>query len=146
MDSIDLRVRYQLGEYKQLVVEFKPRSSTNKAAADRFNSSPFWTHPVVVRVALILIVTPVFFYKTWRVGECRFVVDRQGITRSGDGHVAKYSWDEVTHVHRLSCAYLIELEEGAMPLPYRVFTEEQRAAFEALVPTERLWTPARGSA
>ena len=45
--SLELEVGYRLGEYKQLVVEFRPRSKSNCAGEDRFNLSPLWTHPLM---------------------------------------------------------------------------------------------------
>lgn len=41
-------------------------------------------------------------------------------------------------MHRLSSAYLLELESGAMPLPFRVMDESQRQRFEALLPAGKL--------
>jgi hypothetical protein len=134
MDTLDLHVRYRLHEYKELVIEFRPRSAGNGGGNRPLSASSVLEHPLITRLAVALIAPPVFLYKSWRVGKCRFVVSSIGVTRSGAGHEATYRWEEVMHLHRLSSAYMIELEEGALPLPYRVFAADQRQAFESLLP------------
>jgi hypothetical protein len=73
-----------------------------------------------------------FLYKKLRVGACTFEFNTEGFKRTSRGHEMKVQWSEVAAVHQLSQAYVIELEEGAIPVPYRVFSLQERASFEAL--------------
>lgn len=134
MDSVELHIRYQLREYKQIVLEFRPRSTGNSGGTGCAEASSKREQALLTRLAVALIAPPAFFFKSWRVGRCTFVVDSDGVTRSGANHKATYRWDEVMHLHRLSSAYMIELDVGAMPLPYRVFAVGQRQTFESFLP------------
>lgn len=73
------------------------------------------------------------FYKRLRLGTCRFIVSEDGMTRSSKMGTKSVSWPEVQRVSECSVAYLIELEKGAMPIPFRCMNVEQRESFDALV-------------
>ena len=90
------------------------------------------------RAVISLLATPVFLYKRASVGTCVFRVDGEQIERKSKTGTLTKPWSSVVLVHRLSGAYLVELEHGAMPLPYRCFSPEQRSAFESFVPEGKL--------
>ncbi|WP_143703954.1 MULTISPECIES: YcxB family protein [Luteimonas] len=131
--KIDVAVRYQLREYKQVLREsIALRHTLPVTPPNRWWP---WNWPVS-QIAIFDVFVPVVFrWKMARVGDCAFTFSASGLSRTSRGHTASRTWDQVGVVHRLSCAYLIELEEGgAMPLPYRVFSSEQRRLFEAFAP------------
>jgi hypothetical protein len=139
---IELSVRYRLAEYLRLISEFEPRSATHREAIQKAKSSP-WARVLpnakwLERIATVLIGTPAFLYKRSSVGTCVFRIGPERIERQSKAGTLAKPWSSVTVVHCLSEAYLVELEHGAMPLPYRCFSPEQRAAFEAFVPSDKL--------
>jgi YcxB-like protein len=132
MQPILVEVEYGLAEYKAIVQEFLPQAMKSKRQVDR--RLP-WNKPWVERLALAVVLPPVFWFKKLRVGRCSFEFTQDGFRRTSKGRTASRSWSQVATVHRLSSAYLIELSEGgAMPVPYRVFTTAERATLESLLP------------
>jgi YcxB-like protein len=77
--------------------------------------------------------TPIYLFKVITIGSCRFRIDASQIERETKGGVLKSTWDDVIEVKRYSRAYLIVKTNGAMPLPYRCFTQKQRAEFDSLL-------------
>ncbi len=82
------------------------------------------------RLMLRLVLGPMFFYKKWRVGDCRFELDAQGLKRVTRGRPVTLAWRDATAIHRYGSAYLVTTARGAMPLPYRCFSETERARLE----------------
>lgn len=133
--SVD--VHYRFAEYRRIVHEVLPRELTarGKGKALGADGRPGWG----VRLTLALVLAPMFFYKKWRVGDCRFEFDAQGLRRrSKGGKTVVRDWSEVQRVRVLHEAYLIELAQGAMPLPFQCLGDAGRARFEALLPAGKL--------
>jgi hypothetical protein len=131
-----------LAEYLRLISEFEPRSAAHREAIQKAKSSPWATvlpsGKWLDRIAIVLLGTPAFLYKRSSVGTCVFRIDAERVERRSKAGTLAKPWSSVTVVHCLSEAYLVEFERGAMPLPYRCFSPEQRAAFEAFVPSDKL--------
>ena len=129
---IEIAVAYRLDEYRQLLRDCIALDLAQRG--ETLDTSRFWNRPVVRALTLRLLVPLVFRWKMARVGDCVFVFDAAGLSRTSKGRTASRSWAQVSRVHRLSSAYLVELEAGgAMPLPFRCFTDQQSAAFDALI-------------
>jgi hypothetical protein len=79
--------------------------------------------------------TPIYLFKVITIGKCRFRIDEFQIKRKTKDGTLKCPWVEVTEVKRYSRAYLVLKTDGAMPLPYRCFTQEQRTEFDNLLST-----------
>ena len=129
----------RLAEYVRIGRDFEPRGVSNKLRFDAARSATgWWNSPRWELLLTWLIVPPVFIYKTIRVGPCRFLFDAAGLVRHSRMGEMRLRWSEVAAVHRLRDGYLIELDEGAMPIAYRCFPPGGRAAFEAIVPAPLL--------
>jgi hypothetical protein len=138
MSPVRVSVSYQLGEYMSVVREFAPQSAANSVRQSKKLPSRLLHHPAVVAIFMWLFVPPIFFTKVLRVGRCDFEFTELGMSRTSKGTKASRTWQEVVAVHKLSRAYLIELEKGAMPVPYRVFASHEQQGFEALLPPNKL--------
>jgi hypothetical protein len=117
---VQFSVRYRLGEYLQFVTEhaFDTQEELRLLRGVK---------RLLSRIALQVVATIGFLYKSSRVGRCDFIVDAAGVsrrTRRGPGSVP---WSRVKAVHTYSLGFLIELESGAMPIPFRVLSPEQRS-------------------
>ena len=120
---IRFTVRYGLREYLSVVLDHLPVAMQARGR----------THQRIgflSRLAVALLVTPMFLFKRWRVGDCQFELDANGITRRSRRLPITVSWREATAVHRYRGAYLVVNGRGAMPLPHRCFSEKQRQHFE----------------
>ena len=80
--------------------------------------------------------TAMYFYKTWRLGPCTFLIDDGGITRTSNDGAHAITWLQVKSVIKYGSSFLIELEDGAMPIPYRVLSADQKLAIETLARTK----------
>ena len=133
LPRVRIEVDYRFAEYRTIVREFMPQAQKNKLPV--VNRNLPWNQPWVERLALAVLLPPIFWLKKMRVGRCSFEFTDLGLSRTSRGYTATRSWSQVAAVHKLTAAYLIELEEGgAMPIPYRVFGSAERAAFERLLP------------
>jgi hypothetical protein len=128
---VQVRVDYDLGEYKRVLRDFVPiyYSQTGKVP----NRLLPWNWKIVEGAMFALFVPPVFWLKKAMIGECVFTFSADGLSRTSKGRTGTRTWQEVKAVHRLSEAYLVELKAGgAMPVPYRAFTATERVLFEKL--------------
>jgi YcxB-like protein len=129
--TIEVAVDYQLEEYKRVLRDFLPThfAATGKAP----NRLWPWNWPIVETALFNTFVPLVFMLKKHRIGSCVFTFSEAGLSRSSKSGTGNRTWSDIKTVHRLTGAYLIQLEEGgAMPVPYRAFTPEQRDVFESL--------------
>lgn len=124
---IQISVNYRLLEYLKTLRDFLPISLKRDAEEKGKTYRGYkWHHSVM----LWLVGPPAFAYKKLRVGECNFQIDGEGVTRKSNTGEKVIAWSDVKQVHILTKAYLIELEEGALPLPFRCFTKEEKVIFE----------------
>ena len=116
---ISFSVRYRLVEYLRFVTAHA--FDTDASLRDLRGVRRFAAH-----LTLLLVGTVGFAWKTARVGRCDFVLDSKGVsrrTRRGSGSVP---WPRVKAIHAYAPGLLVELGEGAVPLPFRALTETQR--------------------
>lgn len=127
MQAGELRVsvRYRLGEYVAFAV-------AHALDTDAFvRAAPVWKQRMfAMLLALVACIT--FVVKSLRVGRCDFVIDDNGIERRSRRGTSGLPWSRVQAVHVYPCGYLVELESGAVPLPFRVLTQRTRQKFEQL--------------
>ncbi len=122
---VEFSVRYRLGEYLKFVTEhaFDVQDDLRALRGARRN---------LARIVLQVVAALGFVYKSFRIGRCDFSIDACGVsrrTRRGPGSVP---WSRVKAVHSYSIGFLIELENGAMPIPFRVLSAEQRSHIRQL--------------
>lgn len=129
--NLQVAVEYQVDEYKQVVRDFISLdfATTGKAP----NRLLPWNWPIVEAFLFSIFVPSVFLFKKRKVGSCMFTVSEAGLSGTSKSGTSNLHWNDIKEVKRFSSSYLIELKMGgAMPIPYRVFTPEQRQLFERL--------------
>jgi hypothetical protein len=122
-EPIRFTARYGLGEYlavlrEHLLIVLRERGEGRRKAGRG------------LRWLIAVVATPLFLYKKWRVGDCHFTIDATGLTRGSRGRPVSVAWNEIVAIRRYRAAYLVEIERGAMPLPYRCFSADERRRFE----------------
>ncbi|MFZ3321091.1 MAG: YcxB family protein [Usitatibacter sp.] len=130
MPSISFSVSYGLREYLSIFRDHLPAMLEMQVAAGLMKRRPskLW-YPL-----LLVASTGVFFVKKHRVGDCDFVIDGKGIRRTARDGTMMVPWNDLIAVPRYSRAFLFDKGlEGAMPLPYRCFSPEQRVAMEGFI-------------
>ncbi|MFG6485080.1 YcxB family protein [Roseateles sp. BYS78W] len=121
--AIRFTVSYGLREYLSIVADFIP-------IALRERGKPCERIGFGTRLMLAVLVPPVFLFKKLAIGDCRFSVDEHGLTRHSRRQPLALPWGDVLAVYPLSRGYLVRKASGAMPLPYRCFSDEERQRFE----------------
>ncbi len=131
MEPIEFDVSYGWLEYlsitRELVVPYVNDDRRKKG------KSEVTTNDRILRITHGLFTTPIFLYKVLRVGRCKFSIGETEIVRVSKDGTLKCSWTDVVEVKRLALAYLVMKGDGAMPLPYRCFSSEQRSRFDDLL-------------
>jgi hypothetical protein len=120
MSAVHFEVSYQLGEYRQFALEHGGYIARKPLG---FFGTAF----------LSVLAAPVFLLKAARVGRCTFSIDLAGIVRTSKAGELRIPWGEVTDVHRYTRGLLIEKVGGAVPIPNRCLTPQQRVSLDALV-------------
>ncbi|MGY0653101.1 YcxB family protein [Luteimonas sp. A537] len=134
LSRIEFSVRYRLGEYLHFVTEhaFDTDDALRTLSGVRRH---------LARITLQCVATIGFVYKSSRVGRCDFTIDATGVSRRTKGGPGSVGWSRVKAVHTYSRGFLIELESGAMPIPFRVLSPEQQAQFRLLAADQLLAGP-----
>lgn len=124
---IRFTVSYGLREYLAVLREHLPAMLVQRGMAHQGpGPGP--------RLLMALLVPPVFWFKKLRVGNCRFEIDAHGLARHSRTGTLALAWHEVGAVHRYGGAYLVaKARGGAMPLPYRCFSADERRRFDGWV-------------
>jgi hypothetical protein len=116
---VEFAVRYRLGEYLKFVTEHAFDTQEELRSLHGLKR-------LLSRIALRIVATAGFVYKSSRVGRCDFIIDAAGVSRRSKGGPGSVPWSKVKALHTYSLGFLIELESGAMPIPFRVLSTEQR--------------------
>ncbi len=130
---IRVSVSYKLGEYITILRECVQLHEANEPARTWWLAR-LWNSQTMQNVGLALIAPPLFLVKKALAGTCTFEFTTSGLTRISRYKRLFKTWDEVKFVHELPSSYLVELNEGFLPVPYRTFSPEQRSEFRRLVP------------
>jgi hypothetical protein len=128
MNSITFSVTYQLPEYLATGEE----NSLNHIAkqAREKGRKPPTKLPVYARWLLRLVATLAFRYKISKVGTCEFTINAQSIRRKSKMGELVIPWADVIAIEPLTLALLLEKGQGAVMLPWRCMTPEQRATLQ----------------
>lgn len=113
---IRLTISYTLAEYLSFVLEHlhEPPGMLSRAL-------------IVARGSLSFLI------KQFKMPICDFLITDRYVRRTTNSGELLVPWSEVRAVHRYSRGFLVEKANGGLPLPYRCFTESERAEFERLV-------------
>lgn len=117
---VQFSVRYRLGEYLKFVTEHALDTQEELRMLRGVKR-------LLSRIVLQSVATLGFVYKSSRVGRCDFILDAAGVSRRTKRGPGSVPWSRVKAVHTYSLGFLIELESGAMPIPFRVLSPEQRS-------------------
>lgn len=123
--SLAFPVRYRLGEY--LSFSYEHAFATQRELRELTGVRRRLAQAFLKCVAAVL-----FLYKSARVGQCHFRIDVESIRRRSRGGEGAVAWSQVKAVHMYSRGYLIELQRGAMPVPFRVLSAGQHEMFRSL--------------
>lgn len=107
---------YRLGEYLDFVIAH--------ALDDEIllRTAKPWQLRLFKRI-LAAMASVLFVYKKIRMGRCAFVIDATGISRTTRRGTSAVAWERVRAIHRYPPGWLIELREGAVPLPERALPD-----------------------
>ena len=132
---LTVHVSYKRAEYLQVLIDFLPQAKLRRAIAAGKNPTSLaplrWHERQLVRA----LGSIAFAVKSYRMGACTFSIDGQGVSRASKTGLLQVPWSDIIQVHKLSSAYLVEKSNGAMPIPFRVFSADQQLALEALAGT-----------
>jgi hypothetical protein len=113
-------VVYRVSEYRQFVFEYVREV---KGAAPGF----------VGRILISAMAVVVFAVKKSKMPLCSFSIDPSGIRRRTASGEYFVPWKRVKRALRYAPGYLFELDRGAMPVPYRCLSDDQRALLDRLI-------------
>ena len=133
--EVNVKVAYQLGEYLSVLLDFLPFALTAKKLSKpvREVETPTVSAGLLTRISVWVVAPVVFFYKLARLGACNFSFHDKGFSRQSKRGTLDVQWDEIERVFRFSRAYLFVKKQGAMPVPYRCLTPDQRTGLESLL-------------
>ncbi|MFK3738055.1 YcxB family protein [Massilia sp. TN1-12] len=90
------------------------------------------SHPVTIPFWMLVLGTPLFLFKKRRMPSCSFRIGCGGIERTSRTGTLVRAWSDVTTVRRYRRGYLLLLDKGAVPIPYRCMDKAQQEAFRKL--------------
>ena len=122
--SFTIDVKYQLKEYLEVVRNHAQSLRTEPGKASRFRS-------LLDEAIIATFGTTMFFFKSWRVGTCTFTLCSEGVTRSSKGGAVTIPWSRIEALRKYNSSYLVDMGDGAMPIPFRVLSTHQRCAIES---------------
>jgi hypothetical protein len=131
MTPIQFEVSYGLKEYLQIVRECARPVYDDEIK--RRGKTPGKIDAFLFSILHTALMAPIFVWKKIRIGRCKFSIDESGVTRRAKDGIYAVTWNDVTKVQRLPASYVVSLSSGAMPLPFRCFSAEERERFEAHV-------------
>ena len=141
MTPLALSVSYGLREYISFVRDFGVWHQATEGGKTEFVPSKRGAYARFVHTATVyLLAPPIFVVKKRAVGDCRFTIDENRVLRQSKSGDVELPWAQVLRVHRLTQAYLVQEEQGAMPIPSRAFAPEQREQFESILQTNSITT------
>jgi hypothetical protein len=133
---LTIPVEYRLAEYLAVVIEMLPAIKAARKAGKPLHALPQATSSTTSAFEKALVAplaAAAFLYKRHKLGICIFGIDATGVRRRSKADELFVSWSDVKAVFRLTNAYLVAKEGGAMPIPYRCLSGEQRARLEELL-------------
>jgi len=128
---LSIKVNYIWSEYIKVLTDFAPIISYKEKHGvlppSHVNIS-LWQ-----RIGVYSFGSIMFAIKVRKVGLCTFEFDDRGFERKSNVGTKFIAWDDVFHIHPLTNAYLMELEQGFIPLPYRCFNGTKNTEFKSII-------------
>ena len=128
-DALEFKVQYALGEY----IAFMWQHSARLIRRRRISGLPAWwmTFKSTWHAALNFIM----LRRSRHVYE--FTIDPHGIVRSNATGVTLVPWHDVSAIRRYARGYMMVLQRGTLPIPYRCLDETQRQTMDRFVSAVR---------
>jgi len=117
--AVTFDVAYRFGEYRAFVLAHVRQV--------KGISPGYFSRALISGVAAIQ-----FARKKRKMPSCSFRIDDDGITRATRLGSLVVPWRNVTSIYRYEPGYLVERGKGALPIPYRCISEQQRMRLEQL--------------
>ena len=131
---IEFDVRYRFDEYLGFILPF---AAGLLARQRRAKGKPYRRMRRIEKLMIACCAWPIFRYKLWRVGDCHFRIDAQGIARTArTGRLFK-PWAEIVVIKRFGRGWLVGGEKGAMPLPLRCMSQTESARLAGWIAQRR---------
>ena len=128
--TLEFSVSYSLSEYLSIVQDHYPRASASYYSR---RGKPLKRITRLTTLVLTLVGSVMFFFKKRRMPVCHFTINGERIKRVTQDGILEFPWTGVVAVHRYTQGYLIQKSRGAVPLPYRCLTEDQRTLLDAFI-------------
>lgn len=128
--TIEFSVSYSLSEYLSMVQEHYP-----SALAEYYSrrGKPTKRMSRLAKLLVVLVASVAFYFKKRRMHVCHFTVDGERIQRVTQDGVLNILWTDVVAVRRYTQGYMVQKFRGAIPLPYRCLTGDQRKLLEVFM-------------
>ena len=127
---LSIQVNYIWKEYIKALTDFAPiisyREKHGVLPSSVININ-LWH-----RIGVYSFGSIMFAIKVRKVGLCAFKFCSLGFERKSNVGKKFIPWEDVLNIHQLSDAYLMELEQGFIPLPYRCFGDH-KLEFENII-------------
>lgn len=125
-----IHVDYQLSEYLDTLYEAIPIIAVQRKSGELPSIKPkcgLYTKFLIKTIGRIS-----FYFKKKQVGDCTFSISECSISRKSKDGVSEFEFSEIDYILALSNTYLVNVGEGAMPIPYRCFDQAQKKSFEEM--------------
>lgn len=128
--TLEFSVSYSLSEYLSIVQDHYP-SALASYYSRRGKSLKRITR--LTTFVLIMVGSVMFFFNKRRMPVCHFTINGERIKRVTQDGILEFPWTGVVAVHRYKQGFLIQKSRGAVPLPYRCLTKDQRTLLEVFI-------------
>jgi hypothetical protein len=130
--TISFSVDYSLAEYLSFTRDFGHQLILGDSGSAGKRTIGQRASTLLFNGAVAVLAPPIFLFKKHAVGACEFEISCAGIVRRSKAGEFSAPWSEVKAIHQLSKAYLVQIDKGAIPLPYRCFSNSERGEFEGM--------------
>lgn len=128
-DALEFKVQYGLSEY----VAFMWQHSARLIRRRRIHGLPAWW--MTLKSTWHAALNFIMLRRSRHVYE--FTIDPHGIVRSNGTGVTLVPWPDVSAIRRYSRGYMMVLQRGTLPIPYRCLDEVQRQTMDRFVTAVR---------
>ncbi|MFP5390796.1 MAG: YcxB family protein [Gammaproteobacteria bacterium] len=127
--SIQFNVRYSLGEYTL----FMWQHSSYLIRRRKFSGPAAWW--MAARSTWSAAFN--FFVQRRSRHVYEFTVDDHGVVRTNSAGVTLVPWSDVIAIRRYTGGFMMVLQRGTLPIPYRCLDEQQKAVMGSFAETLR---------
>lgn len=122
---INFNVIYTRKEYLSIVTDFALadiREQSKKKNPEKKITSNFWFVKKLIR----FVGSIVFYKKKRKLPYCEFTFSPENFTRKTVFGTEEMEWSDILIIREFSEGMIIFMKDGAMPIPYRCISEEEK--------------------